>query len=89
MKKIKEGIVFSYDIKRILEGNNSLKFNYEKNGIKIPNDSFIENLRENFFYETSKIFDNKVVIIKEEEMIEEKNNLIRNIEGIYPHCIIR
>ena len=28
MRKIKEGIVFSNDIERILKGNNALNFNY-------------------------------------------------------------
>ena len=61
MKTIDNKIVFSNDIKRILEGKNSLNFDYQKNGIQIPNNIIFENLRKNFQKETKEIFNNQVV----------------------------
>lgn len=78
MKKIKEGIVFSYDIKKILNGTNALDFKYEF----VPNDNVIKNIREDFEKDVNKIFDNKVVIINEEEMLD----INSFIGGEYPHC---
>lgn len=81
MRKISEGIVFSNDIKRILSGINAFSFKYDF----IPSDSVIKDLRLSFKSDVDKIFDKKVTIISEEEMLE--------INGIldwgYPHCITR
>lgn len=48
MKKIREGIVFSNDIERILKGNNALQFKYLDNGLIIPSSNYIEVLRKDF-----------------------------------------
>lgn len=77
MKKISEGIVFSEDIKRILNGVNAFKFKYSF----IPNDDVIREVRDDFRREVSNIFD-KVEIISEEDMMR-VNDLIG---GAYPHC---
>ena len=84
MKEIKEGIVYSNDIKLILNGYNNLDYNYD--GIIIP--SNIELLRKDFLNTTKKIF-SKVTIISEEEMISSILDSTRDVLGIYPHCIIR
>ena len=76
MKTIKNGIVFSNDIKRILEGVNSLDYMYDY----VPNEDIIRKVRYDFKKQVNKIFD-KVSIISEDEMLE-VNNLI---EGGYPH----
>jgi len=76
MKTIRNGIVFSNDIKRILEGVNSLDFRYDY----IPNEETIKKVRYDFKKQVERIFE-KVSIISEEEMLE-VNNLI---EGGYPH----
>ena len=81
MKEISKGIVFSNDIKRILNGTNA--FNYKYNFI--PDDNIINNLRDDFKLDVDKIFNNNVTIITEEEMME-INNLIIND---YPHCYSR
>lgn len=77
MKLIKKGIVFSEDIKRILNGINALDYKYSY----IPNDSVINDLRLDFNNTINKIFDN-VTIIKEEDML----NVNYMIETWYPHC---
>lgn len=78
MKEIKKGIVFSNDIKQILNGDNAFDYNYGK----VPNSNFIKVLRSNFKCDVNKIFDNEVTIITEEEM-----GLINNFNGgEYPHC---
>lgn len=81
MKTIENGIVFSNDIKRILNGINAFDYKYEF----IPQDSVIKTLRESFKKDTEKIFKGKVSIITEEEMMG-VNSLIT---GEYPHRIIR
>ena len=86
MKEINEGIVYSNDIKRILKGYNNLDYNY--NGMIIPNDYFIYELREDFKNTVDKIFP-KTTIISEEDMISSMSNSIRDVLGIYPHCITR
>lgn len=88
MRKINEGIVFSNDIGRILKGNNALGFNYNDNGIIIPNDNTIDVLRENFLEDTSRIFD-KVSIIEENEMLLYMYQSIMDVYRRYPHCFIR
>ena len=78
MKKISRGIVFSEDIKRILNGVNALDYEYSY----IPKDSVISAVREDFKSDVNKIFNNNVTIILEEEMMR-INELIG---GEYPHC---
>ncbi|MBE6149696.1 MAG: hypothetical protein E7170_03105 [Firmicutes bacterium] len=81
MKKIEKGIVFSNDIKRILNGINAFDYKYNF----IPNDNIIDDIRLDFKKDVNKIFKNNVTIIKEDEMME-INNLIT---GGYPHCYSR
>ncbi len=81
MKKINKGIVFSDDIKRILNGINAFDYKYEF----IPNNDVINSLREDFKSDVNKIFNSNVTIISEEEMMN-INNLIG---GEYPHCYSR
>ena len=81
MKKINKGIVFSYDIKRILNGINAFDYKYEF----VPSDRVIETLRTDFKAEVNKIFKDNVTIVSEEEMLQ-VNNLIR---GDCPHCYFR
>ena len=76
MKKISEGIVFSEDIKRLLNGVNAFKFKYDFK----PSDDVIREVRDDFRREVSTIFD-RVVIISEEDMMR-VNDLIG---GGYPH----
>ena len=76
MEKISRGIVFSEDIKRILNGVNAFKFKYDFK----PRESVIREVRDDFRREVSNIFD-KVVIISEEDMMR-VNDLIG---GGYPH----
>lgn len=76
MKKISEGIVFSEDIKRILNGVNAFKFKYDFK----PSDDVIREVRNDFRRDVNGIFD-KVVIISEEDMMR-VNDLIG---GGYPH----
>lgn len=83
MIQIKNGIVFSNDIERILKGNNALNFSYEKSGLKIPNSAFIKSLRENFTLCTNKIFNN-VTIISEEEMLKRMDNMVDRYFGDLP-----
>jgi len=78
MKKIKDGIVFSDDIKRILNGVNAFDYKYDF----IPSDSVITNVREDFRKDVTSIFKGNITIISEEEMLE-VNKLIG---GEYPHC---
>lgn len=77
MEKISEGIVFSEDIKRILNGINAFKFKYDFK----PSDDVIREVRDDFRREVSNIFD-RVEIISEEDMMR-VNDLIG---GGYPHC---
>ena len=78
MEKISKGIVFSEDIKRILEGFNAFQFKYDFK----PSDNVIAKVRESFREEVNSIFNNEVSIISEEEMFR-VNNLL---DGEYPHC---
>lgn len=81
MKEIKNKMVFSYDIKRILDGINAFDYKY---AIR-PSSSNIESLRRNFEYDVNKIFNNDVCIIYEDEMLK-VNDLIKKE---YPHCNTR
>lgn len=76
MEKISNGIVFSNDIKRILDGINAFDFKYEC----IPSGAVINELRYDFKKDTQKIFNNEVTIVSEDEMMA-VNNLI---DGSYP-----
>lgn len=87
MKTIKEGIVFSNDIKRILKGYNALDFNYEKKGIKIPSDNFLDDIRKDFSNNVNKIFGGKVTILSEDEMLEGFDLALNDLYRAYPHCI--
>ena len=88
MKIIKEGIVFSNDIQRILNGYNAINFSYSKKGISIPQNNFIENLRQDFKNTVDKIF-TKTTIITEQEMLESITDSILPFLWRYPHCISR
>lgn len=81
MKNINNGIVFSDDIKRILNGINAFDYKYKF----IPDDNVIEDVRNDFLKSVSKIFNGNVTIVSEDEMLD-VNNLIR---GDYPHCYVR
>lgn len=85
--KIEEKIVFSNDIERILKGNNALNFNYEENGILIPNDLY--ELRKDFKKDVNNIFDDSVLIIEEKDMLEGMYESIIDVVGRYPHNYIR
>ena len=87
MKTIKDGIVFSDDIERILKGKNSLEFNYTKEGFIIPNSNFIKQIRNDFLEDVKKIFNDKVTILSEEEMTVGMGFALNDIFGKYPHCI--
>ncbi len=89
MKKINKGIVFSYDIERILNGYNAISYNYNKNGIIVPNSSTINDLRKDFQLTVNKIFNGQAAIITEEEMLNSINDSINDILGRYPHCLTR
>lgn len=88
MKIIKEGIVFSNDIQRILEGYNAINFSYNKQGIIIPNKNYIESLRKDFTTTVNNIF-TTTTIITESEMLESIYSSISPFLGVYPHCISR
>lgn len=89
MKKIEDGIVFSNDIKTILEGQNALDFNYQANGLVVPKENTISFLRKSFLNETKRIFNNRVTIISESEMQESLENSLRDVYKVYPHCLLR
>lgn len=78
MEKISKGIVFSEDIKRILNGENAFKFKYDFK----PSESVIREVREDFRNDVNNIFSD-VSIISEEDMMR-VNDLIG---GGYPHRI--
>ena len=89
MKKINDCIVFSDDIERILKGNNALDFNYEEKGMIIPSINFIDGLRNSFKKNVDKIFNNKTLIITEDEMLESLLESTKDIYGRYPHSFTR
>lgn len=86
MKTIKNGIVFSNDIERILKGCNALNFDFKKSGMMIPSTNFINGLRDNFKDDVSKIFSD-VTIIEEDEMYDGLYESTLDIYGSYPHRI--
>ena len=59
MIKIKSGIVFSDDIKRILSGVNAFDYKYKS----VPGSSVIEAVRNDFRKDVNKIFDGNVKYI--------------------------
>ena len=76
MEKISKGIVFSEDIKRILNGVNAFRFKYDFE----PKDDVIRGVRDDFRREVSNIFD-RVEIISEEDMMR-----VNDLIGCgYPH----
>lgn len=86
MERIKEGIVFSNDIYRILCGYNALDFDYSDNNIVIPRKKFIKTLREDFKKDVERIFP-KVTIISEGDMLLYINQSISDVYRRYPHRI--
>ncbi len=88
MEIIKNGIVFSNDIERILKGYNAINYSYNKQGIIIPNKVFIESLRQDFQNTVNKIF-TKSTTITEEEMLSSIYDSVSPFLGVYPHCISR
>lgn len=81
MKKIKNGIVFSNDIKRILNGINAFDYSYDYE----MDNNVIDDVRTDFKDSVNKIFNSNVTIILEDEMMQ-INDLIG---GEYPHCFSR
>ena len=71
-----------------MNGQNALDFNYEKNGLAIPNEKQIEILRKDFKKDVNRIFRNEVTIFSEEEMEEFLYSSLED-SWMYPHCIIR
>jgi len=66
----------------------SLTLYYEKNGLSIPNEKQIENVRKDFKKDVNKIFSNEVTIFSEEEMEEFLYSSLSD-SWTYPHCVIR
>lgn len=69
MKTIENKIVFSNDIKQILNGNNPLNYKYFETSLPNPISSTIDELRNDFTSDVSKIFNGKFEIISEDEML--------------------
>ena len=86
MEKIEEGIVFSNDIYRILNGYNALDFSFENKGVVIPRKKFINLLREDFKKDVEKIFP-KVTIISEGDMLSYIYRSTSDVYRRYPHRI--
>lgn len=84
MKEITKGIVFSNDIKRIIEGNNSLNYTYKAN----PSLAFYEFIRNDFKQDVTSIFQD-ITIISEEKMLEGLLKSLQDISRSYPHCFTR
>ena len=68
MKTIENKIVFSNDIKQILNGNNPLNYTYFNGSLPNTVSNTIDELRENFEKDVSEIFNGKYEIISEEDM---------------------
>ncbi len=84
MEKINRGVVFSNDIDLIMQGKNSLKFNYLENGLIVPDKSFINDLRDDFKEEAKKAYEADVTIVSEEEMAYYMNQFVNNYKGLIP-----
>lgn len=87
MKKLERGIVFSNDIERILKGNNAIDYNYQENGLILPEKGFIRRLREDFKKDVTRIFNGESTIIEEEEMLDSMISSIQDVYGRVPHRI--
>lgn len=83
MKEISDGIVFSNDINRILNGYNALDFNYNDIGLIVPDNDYIEELRKDFLKTTKNIFD-EVIIVEEDDLLEIASILEDKYTGILP-----
>ena len=81
MREIKKGIVFSNDIKRILNGVNAFDYKYQF----VPSDGVIDTIRDEFKRDVNEIFNGNVTIVSEEDMLK----VNEFIGGEYPHCYIR
>ena len=68
MKIIENKIVFSNDIKKILNGNNPLQFRYFNSAVPTSVLTTIDELRLDFKQDTNNIFASNVEIITEDEM---------------------
>lgn len=86
MVKVEDGIVFSNDIYRILQGQNALDFDYSANGLIIPSKEQIDFIRADFEKDVRRIFDDKVTIFSEEQMEEFLSTALDSVRE-YPHCI--
>ncbi len=84
MKKIDDGVVFSNDIIRILNGYNALDFNYLNNGMIVPDNDFISEIRKDFYLDAKRVFNGKVTIINEDDMLNETYDVIKDIINKYP-----
>lgn len=87
MKEINNKYIISEDTKRILSGYNALDFSYSDSGIIVPNISFIEALRRDFYRGTRKAISD-LMVIKEDDLVEVADSLIQKSYRSYPHCII-
>ena len=76
MRKISDFIV-SYDIWKILNGINAFDFDY----MAVPSRANIDALRGDFEVDINKVFNGKVTIVSEDDMME-VNSLVR---GNCPH----
>ena len=84
MEKVEDGIVFSYDIYRILKGINALDFDYQKNGLSIPTEDEIEKLRNDFEKDVKRMFNENVTIFSEEKMEDFLYDSLTDVLE-YPH----
>lgn len=78
LKRIDNGIVFSYDINRIMEGQNALGFSYNDKGLIVPSANQIQNLRDDFEKDVNRVFEGKVTILSENDMDSFINDSIEN-----------
>ncbi len=84
MEIFKKGVVISNDINLILQGKNALKFNYQENGLYVPDKNFIEDLRDDFKKECFKAYQNDVNIVSEDAMADCMNKFVDIYKGYLP-----
>ncbi len=84
MKTLEKGIIISEDIDLILNGNNALGYSYKDKGIIVPSKKFIEGLRENFYKLCRETYGTDVIGVKESEMKESLEDLIKDVIDKYP-----
>lgn len=84
MKAINDCIVFSNDIKRILDGYNATNFDYRKVGMNPPSKEFLQQLRQDFEKDVNRIFNNQTLILSEENMLEGIEIAIADVFWRYP-----